>query len=302
MDLHIPDKKQVVRGVCFNKARYQLFEKINDSKDKGITMKKIMKEDDDTILITEYSQINTVDLDTKKSPKEELDFTNIADAIAEKGLYERVNIQGILTNLSEVNTVSTSGSDIRLKTALVHDTSGYANLTIFGCSVDNVEENKTYKISHVCISNFKSSRVLKTTELTKFTQVTLDYVINVTKSVDHGKVTGKFISLILSTLEEKMLCPECKHEVDVEDSFVVCANCTTMSPVEMCSKEGKVNATFIETSSQKKYQVQCDMSFMQQHVQIPVSEKISFVKQLLSMGFTAEIDFENLLILSLVSL
>ena len=58
-------------------------------------------------------------------------YSDIKPVINEFSLYTRVNIKGKIPDLSVVTENDVGGTMMAIKTAIIHDESGFAPLTIF---------------------------------------------------------------------------------------------------------------------------------------------------------------------------
>ena len=86
-------------------------------------------------------------------------------------MYTRVNIKGHITDLSVPTENVVGVKMMAIKTAIIHDESEFAPLTIFGDIWDVVKYKKCYDIRNLSPSKYKSDRILKSTEITKFKQI-----------------------------------------------------------------------------------------------------------------------------------
>ena len=113
---------------------------------------------DDDILITDYSQIKK---ETLKSPESEsLKVTSVEGAFSECVLFERVNLQGIVTHLSEIKERGRDGKLVKIRTAIIHDNSGFGEISFFGDHVYVVEKEQ-YALNHIVVSRYKLKRSAK---------------------------------------------------------------------------------------------------------------------------------------------
>lgn len=86
-------------------------------------------------------------------------------------MYTRVNIKEHITDLSVPTENVAGGKMMAIKSAIIHDESEFAPLTIFGDIWDVVKDKKCYDIRNLSPSKYKSDRILKITEITKFKQI-----------------------------------------------------------------------------------------------------------------------------------
>ena len=69
----------------------------------------------------------------------------------EFSLYTRVNIKGKITDFTLATENDVEGTMMAIKTAIIHDESGFTPLTIFGIC-DVVKDEKCYDICNLSLS------------------------------------------------------------------------------------------------------------------------------------------------------
>ena len=79
-----------------------------------------------------------------------------------------MNVKEKITDLSAATENDVGGTMKAIKTAITHNESGFAPLTIFGDIWDVVKNEKSYDIWNLSLNKHKSDRILKTTERTKY--------------------------------------------------------------------------------------------------------------------------------------
>ena len=163
--------------------------------------------------------------------------------------------------------------------------SGCANISILSDFVHKVEEDGSYLLTYLLVSKFMSRRILKTTEVTTVTECDRDESIDVASGMEFLPVRNeyicKFVSVDLTTLEEKLCCSNCKTEVSAKESVVICSNCSRMSLVEHCTRSGVTKCTIINENTGKKEKVDISLQMLSSVTDVSISEKIQFVKDLL---------------------
>ena len=115
------------RVVCFTKQRYDLFRKVNESQMEGMIKKKLGIQNDD-ILITDYTKVSIAAI--TQCVTKDLKIANIATVLGEAALYNRFNIQAIVSHVSDIDNYECDRDMMVVRTAVVHDKTGFATMTI----------------------------------------------------------------------------------------------------------------------------------------------------------------------------
>ena len=138
----------------------------------------------------------------------------------------RANIKGKITDLSVATVNDVGGTMVAIKTAIIHDESGFSPLAIFGDMCDVVKDEKYYDICNLSLSKYKSDRILKTTEIMKLKEVD-DLDLNVEgREIGQNIIkNGKIIFANSKSLNVKYKCREFKKEILIEKDFATCNNC-----------------------------------------------------------------------------
>ena len=152
------------RAVCFSKDRCIICKELDESGEQGCMITSYDTNDND-ILINDCTKVSKTALDFNKA--KDTVYSDIESVINEFSLYTRVNIKGKFPDLSVATENDVAGTMMAIKTAIIHDESGFARLTIFGDICDIVKDEKCYDICNLSLSKYKSVRILKTTEITK---------------------------------------------------------------------------------------------------------------------------------------
>ncbi|XP_057309079.1 uncharacterized protein LOC130647301 [Hydractinia symbiolongicarpus] len=289
-DMELQSDAGSERAVCFTKARYDLFKRLNKSDNEGVSLKRFKKSNND-ILITDYSQVKKIAMNRQR-PEESIQISEIATSLAECALFQRINIKGIITAISEVKTSQKDdGNAIQFKTAIVSDSSGHANITIFGDLVNQVKNDEAVLLTHIQIARFKKDRLLKTTDITKLKKVTIEENIDTTIT---NPCQCKFVTMNMSSLDTKTICPSCSTEIQSYEEIVLCNNCSNMSSIDECQKKSSNVLTVLKnTSTGAKYNVSIPLDMLK-IIDVPVSNKVMFVKKLLSETLTITLNMDNM--------
>ena len=124
-----------------------------------------------------------------------------------------MTIKGKITDLSVAAENDVGDTMMAVKTAIIHDESVFAPLTIFGDICDVVKNEKCYDICNLSLSKYKSDLIFKTTEMTKLKEI--DYLDLDVQGREIGQniiKNGKIILVNSKSLNAKYKCPECKNE------------------------------------------------------------------------------------------
>ena len=147
MDLQRLNGKR--RAVCLSKDRYIVFKELDGSGELDCMITSYDTNDND-ILINDCTKVSKLALDFNKA-KDKV-YSDIKSVINEFNLYTRVNIKGKITDLSVATENDVRGTMMAIKTAIIHDESGFAPLTIFGDICDAVKDEKFYNICNLSLS------------------------------------------------------------------------------------------------------------------------------------------------------
>ena len=82
-----------------------------------------------------------------------------------------MNIKGKITNLSVATENDVGGTMMAIITAIIHDESGFALLSIYGHICDVVKDQKCYYICNLSLRKYKLDRILKNTEISKLKEI-----------------------------------------------------------------------------------------------------------------------------------
>ena len=156
------------RVLFFTKQLYELFRKVNESQTEGVIIKKPCIQNDD-ILITDYTKVS-ISAITECMTKE-LKITNIATGLGEAALCDRFNIQATVSHVSDIGIHGRDGNMIAVRTAVVHNRTGFATITVFSQLTKEIVDGKSYQFTDVNAGCYKKERVLKTTEMPKITSM-----------------------------------------------------------------------------------------------------------------------------------
>ena len=138
------------RVVCFGKQRYELFRKVNDSDTEGVVIKRPRFQNDD-ILITDYTNINT---STIIPGTVEQKITTVSEVLTEASMFNLVNIEAMISHLSNITQRERDGKTVTVRTGVVHDETGFANVSIFEELTNKVVNGKSYRFTNLNVGRF----------------------------------------------------------------------------------------------------------------------------------------------------
>ena len=215
------------RVVCFSKQRYELFRKVNNSGTEGVVMKRPRFQNDD-ILTTDYTNFNT---STILPCTVEQKITTISEVLTEAAVYDPVNIEAVISRLSNITQHERDGKVVTVRTGVVHNETGFANVLIFEELTNKVVNAKSCRFTNLNVGQFKRERVLKTTDVSKIVEIRdLEVEVeNYDTKLNIVEFLGKFSSVDLLSLEVQYKCPKCNNTVSIQDEIAICGNCSTVT-------------------------------------------------------------------------
>ena len=98
----------------------------------------------------------------------DLKLTNIATVLGEAALYL---IFKQLLVMSDIDNHEHDENIMAVRTAVVHEKTCFATVTVFSQLTKEIADGKSYQFSNVNEDRYKKERVLKTTETTKITSI-----------------------------------------------------------------------------------------------------------------------------------
>ena len=129
------DPTTKIRAVCFCK----------NSSSTGCTLKFFIQPYED-ILMNDNTVVQRKKLNFEKSS--EIKTSDIKTKINEYRLFEKVNINAFVTEVSLVTTTEVYDKCINMQTALVHDKSGTSAITLFNMNCNQIQNNSSLLTSH----------------------------------------------------------------------------------------------------------------------------------------------------------
>ena len=258
------------RVVCFSKQGHELFRKVNSSDTEGVVIKRPSFQNDD-ILITDYTNTNT---STIIPCTVEQKITTISEVLTEAAVYDRVNIEAVISHLSSITQHERDGKMVTVRTGVVHDETGFANVSIFEELTNKVVNAKSYRFTKLNVRRFKRERVLKTTDVSKIVEIK-DLEVEVENhdtKLNIVEFLGKFTSVDQPSVDE----------------IVICGNCSTVTIGDQCHSNSNVNGIVMDTEIKRKYPVSMKHDLLKEIICTPITKKIETVKHLLlkSYAFT----------------
>ena len=96
------------------------------------------------ILVTDYSSVKRKKLSFTKSPSVATVYSSIADINNEFEIFQIINTKGYLYNLGEEKETEKDGKKLRLIQGSLKDNTDNIAITLFGESIDKVDEKMSY--------------------------------------------------------------------------------------------------------------------------------------------------------------
>ena len=94
-------------------------------------------------------------------------ITAISEVLTEAAVYDRVNVEAVISHLSNITQYERDGKMVTVRTGVVHDETGFANVSIFEELTNKVVNTKSYRFTNLNVGRFKRERALKTTDASK---------------------------------------------------------------------------------------------------------------------------------------
>ena len=133
----------------------EVFRKVHDSDTEGVVIKRPRFQNDD-ILITDYTNINT---STTIPCTVEQKITTVSEVLTEVAMFDRVNIEAVISHLSSITQHERDGKMVTVRTGVNHDETGFANASIFEKLTNKVVNGKSYRFTNLNVGRFKRGRV-----------------------------------------------------------------------------------------------------------------------------------------------
>jgi len=255
------------RAVCFSPEKHELISEI-EKEQAGCELRKAKVSASNDIMITDFTSVRKTKINFPKESLK-LDFSTIASINNEKSLYERVNVKGIVLEVSDNEQTEIDGKPIDLRKTVIGDNTGSITLTLFANLVNMLKPGHAYTMQNLRVSKYQSQRLLKTTDVSK---------INVLE--EHDFVMPDHISS--SSLTPQYLCFICKAKVDVDDStFVECSSCNNVFVLEKALKSSTVKFT-ASTHDFSTLHLTCKVDLIERHYNCGINNRIELLKKMLS--------------------
>ena len=282
MDLQV-ESGDLKRVVCFSKQRYELFRKVNDSDTEGVVIKRPHFQNDN-ILITDYTNINT---STVIPCAVEQKITTVSEVLTEAAMYDRVNIEAVISHLSNITQHECDGKMVTVRTGVVHDETGFANVSIFEELINKVVNGISYCFTNLNVGRFKRERMLKTTHMSKIVEIKhlKVEVENYDTKLNIVEFEGKFSSVDLPSLEFQYKCPKCNNTVSIQDEIVICGNCSTVTVGDQCRSNSNIKGIIMDKETKRKYPVLMKQDLLKEIICTPTTKQIETVKNLLLTSY-----------------
>ena len=257
-DFNLQTETEMKRAVCFSPEKHKLLSQIS-TEGSGCLIKKAKYGVNEDVIVNDYSAVKQTDVTFQKR-QITLEYKKISEILNECPLYERVNILAVLCDVGEVKTVEIDGIPLSIRRALLRDNTGTIEMSFYGDLVKNISEETCYKLNHLLVSKYKSSRLLKTTHNTTLEVVTdhdivVDDAVAAVKNLSNESIVCKVISVNTKSFSPKLCCPTCLKEVHPDEGFVMCVACSNMTIPENCIKETVVPIKVQDITTNQKLQL-----------------------------------------------
>ena len=101
-------EKETQRTVCFSPDKYRLVSQVA-RENTGLEMTKFQRNDSNELILSTKSVIRKLAPDFDKQTEEMAKFTELETVINQSSLYEIVNVQGLLYELGDLQSVTKDG-------------------------------------------------------------------------------------------------------------------------------------------------------------------------------------------------
>ena len=260
-----------VRLVIFNIDVYEKF--ILQS---SVSVTKVAPSNEDFIF-NDVSSVYNVDLSfaLKRFPKP---VTSLNDCINTCNLYDRVTI---LVKIIDVYPAAMSSSNLPYQECQIVDADSEHSrqLTLYGDLVNRAQLDTCYKFTHVTISKFRGSRVLKSSDQSEMQELP-GAIINVAESVQSTiiQTEGTVCHVVFDSLEEKILCPKCKNPVQVEEKLIICTPCNSVSYVS-ANSSSRIVDFHIRTLENEIIKLKSPHAQLEGLCDVSINNKIAFFEK-----------------------
>ena len=137
----------------------------------------------------------------------------------------------MISHLSDFTQHESDGKMVTVRTGVLHDETGFANVSISEELTNKVVNVNSYCFKNLHVGRFKRECVLKTMDVSKIVEIE---VLEVEVEIYDAKLNivefeGKFTSLDLPSFEVQYKCPKCNNTVSIQDEIVILGNCLTVT-------------------------------------------------------------------------
>ena len=106
-----------------------------------------------------------------------LETESIANILNSCSIYERVNNEAVIINLSAKVNISSATSVLFVRKAVAHDNTGSTEISFYNDAADEISDVKCYKVSNLTLNTYKSERILKSSARTEVTLVESNNIV-----------------------------------------------------------------------------------------------------------------------------
>ena len=291
------------RIVCFEKSRYPLFKQVLNKPGEGLKLSHVKIEKD--IIVNDNTMLKKVPVDIIDNVISE-EFMDIQDAVSGMAFYDRFNIKGVLTNLSDIITQQTRNTEVHLRTATIHDTSGSHTISIFASDIilAALKNKESYSIGNVYVAKYEDQRVIKTSDLSTICKIK-DLEIEVTSDEEtavsqNSTLLCRIVEIDQNTMKPSILCTKCKSQVYADkDGDVCCDTCGNMATAEECQKIHNLVCTLHITPDDYKLKHVRVPAALLQKLSVNMDNAMQFFKAIRKLEFSAVINLSEKVVVAL---
>ena len=215
-------------------------------------------------------------------------MTTISEVLTEAAVYDRVKIETVISHLSNITQHERDGKMVTVRTGVVHDETGFANVSIFEELNNKVVDAKSYRFTNWNVGRFKRELVLKTTDVSKIVEIKdLEVEVeNYDTKLNIAEFFGKFTLVDLPSLEVQYKCPKCNNTVSIQDEFAICGNCSTVTIGDQCRSNSNIKGIVMDTK--RKYPASMKHDLLKEIICTPITKKVETVINMIltSSAFT----------------
>ena len=198
-------------------------------------------------------------------------------------IYERVNIEAVIINLSAKVNISSATSVLFVRKAVAHDNTGSTEISFYNDAADEISDGKCYKVSNLTLNTYKSERILKSSARTEVTLVESNNIVvpKMTHTLEK-EMKVKFTSIDLKSLTPINICSTCKTvltEEMINGGVAECASCNMISTDY--NSLNLVNIFFQPSEPHQKINLKANHTLIEEIFKMNVKNSVKNAKEML---------------------